>query len=82
MSARENIKQRKADRWLYEYPWQAGQLVVHHGGYVKLKKLDVFSNDVSCSTALLISSELVVDFHNISQFVGQVILENTHFIVY
>lgn len=49
---------------------------------MKLKKLDVLSDDVSCSTALLISSELVVDFHNISKFVGQVILEETNFIVH
>lgn len=70
MSATGNRKQQKADSWIYEYPWQAWQLIVHHCGDVELQKLDVLSNDVSCSAALLISSELVVDFHNVSKFVG------------
>lgn len=60
---------------MHKYPGQAWKFVVHHGSYMKLKKFDILSNDMSCSTTLLISSELVVDFYNISKFVGQVILE-------
>lgn len=59
---------------MYKYPGQAWKLIVHHGSYMKLKKFDILSNDMSCSTTLLISSELVVDFYNISKFVSQVIL--------
>lgn len=82
MSAAENIKHQTTAGQIYEYPGKAWKLVIHHGGNVKLKKLDVLSDDVGCSTALLISSELVVDFDNISEFVGQVILEHTQFIVH
>lgn len=59
---------------VYKYPRQAWQFVVHHGGYMKLKQFDILSNDVSCGTTLLIPSQLVVDFYNVSQLVGQVIL--------
>lgn len=60
---------------MYKYPGQAWKFVVNHGSYMKLKKFDILSNDMSCSTTLLISSELVVNFYNIRKFVGQVILE-------
>lgn len=44
---------------------------------MKLEQFDIFCNDVSCGATLLISSELVVGFYNVSQLVGQVVLYNT-----
>lgn len=41
---------------------------------MKLKQFDILSDDVSRRTTLLISSQLVVDFDNVSQLVGQVVL--------
>lgn len=41
---------------------------------MKLKQFDILSDDVSRRTALLISSQLVVDFDDVSQLVGQVVL--------
>lgn len=44
---------------------QTGQLVVHHGGHVELQELDVFCYDVRRSSALLVPSQLVIDFHDV-----------------
>lgn len=44
---------------------QTGQLVVHHGGHVELQELDVFCYDVCRSSALLVPSQLVIDFHDV-----------------
>lgn len=41
---------------------------------MKLKQFDILSDDVSRRTTLLISSQLVVDFDDVSQLVGQVVL--------
>lgn len=60
---------------MHTHPRQARQFVVDHGGHVKLEQFDIFSYDVSCSAALLVSPQLVVDFDNVSQLVGQVILQ-------
>lgn len=56
------------------YPGQSWQFIVHHGGHMKLKQFDILSDDMSCSSALLISPQLVVDFYNVSKLVSQVIL--------
>lgn len=53
-------------RVIKTYSGQTGQLVVHHGGHVELQELDVFCYNVRCSAALLVPSQLVIDFHNIS----------------
>lgn len=47
------------------HSWQSWYLVVHHGGYMELKHLDVFLNDVRCSSVLLVPDELLVGFHNV-----------------
>lgn len=59
---------------ILNYPGQAWQFIVHHSGYMKLKQFDILSNDVSCSSTLLISPQLVVDFYNVSKLVSQVVL--------
>jgi len=41
---------------------------------MKLEQFDIFSYDVRCSATLLVSSQLVVDFDDVGQLVGQVIL--------
>lgn len=41
---------------------------------MKLKQLHVFSYNVSRRTTLLVPPQLVVDLHDVSQLVGQVIL--------
>lgn len=56
------------------YPGQAWQFIVHHSGHMKLKQFDILSDDMSCSSTLLISPQLVVDFYNVSKLVSQVIL--------
>lgn len=56
------------------YPGQAWQFIVHHSGHMKLKQFDILSNDMSCSSTLLISPQLVVDLYNVSKLVSQVIL--------
>lgn len=53
---------------------QARQLVVHHGGHVELEELHVLRDDVGRRAVLLIAPELIVDLHDVGQFVGQVIL--------
>lgn len=37
------------------YPGQAWQFIVHHSGHMKLKQFDILSDDMSCSSTLLIS---------------------------
>lgn len=55
-------------------PGQAWQLVIHHGGHMELQQFDILGNDVSSSSILLVSPQLIVNLHNVSQFVSQVIL--------
>lgn len=54
---------------------QARQLVVHHGGHVELEELHVLCNDVGRRAVLLIAPKLVVNLHDVGQFVSQVILK-------
>lgn len=45
---------------------------------MELEELHVLSNDMGSRTVLLVAAKLIVDFHNVRQFVGQVILrQNT-----
>lgn len=54
---------------------QARQLIVHHGGHMELEELHVLCNDMGCRTVLLIAPKLIVDLHDVGQFVSQVILK-------
>ena len=54
------------------HPWE---LVVDHGGHVKLQHLDVLLNDVGGGSILLVPNQLLVGLHNVSKFVCQVILQ-------
>lgn len=53
---------------------QTRQLIVHHGGHMELKELHILCNDMGCCTILLIPPQLIVDLHDVSQFVSQIIL--------
>lgn len=53
---------------------QARQLIVHHGGHMELEELHVLCNDMGRRAILLIAPKLIVDLHDVSQFVSQVIL--------
>ena len=53
---------------------QARQLVVHHGGHVKLEELHVLSDDMRGCAVLLVAPKLIVDLHDVGQLVCQVIL--------
>lgn len=53
---------------------QARQLIVHHGGHMELEELHILCNDMGRCAVLLIAPKLIVDLHDVSQFVSQVIL--------
>lgn len=53
---------------------QARQLIVHHGSHVELEELHILCNDMGRRTVLFIAPKLIVDLHNVGQFVSQVIL--------
>lgn len=53
---------------------QARQLIVHHGGYMELEKFHILCNNMGRCTILLIAPKLIVDLHDVGQFVSQVIL--------
>lgn len=74
MSSRECLSVSLWCQKVHTYSWQAWQFIVHHSGNMKLKQLHIFSYDVSSRTTLLVSFKLVVDFDDVGQFVGQVIL--------
>lgn len=56
------------------HSWQARQLIVHHGGHMELEKLHILCNDMGRRAILLIAPKLIVDLHNVGQFVSQIIL--------
>lgn len=62
------------DLKLLKYPGQAWQFIIHHRGHMKLKQFDILGDNMSRSSTLLISPQLVVDFDNVGKLVSQVIL--------
>ena len=42
---------------------------------MELEELHVLCNDMGCRTVLLIAPKLIVDLHDVGQFVSQVILK-------
>ena len=57
------------------YPGQARQFIVHQGGHMELQHFGVLIQNVCCCPILLIASQLVVDLDDVSQFVGEIILQ-------
>lgn len=60
---------------MFTYARQARQLIVHHGGHMELEELYILCNDMGRRAILLIAPKLIIDLHNVSQFVSQVILK-------
>lgn len=54
---------------------QAGQFIVDQCGNVELQHFCIFSDDVSSSSILFVTTQLIVHFDYVSQFVCQIILQ-------